>query len=108
MAIAESIFSWAEKNVKSLSAVHLRGTMNTVADYLSRHRVSQEEWSLDFTAFRQITDLWGWLEVDLFATKVNAKLQSFYSLTPEDRPLAIDALQAKWRFRLGYASPPLK
>ncbi|XP_018415689.1 PREDICTED: protein virilizer homolog [Nanorana parkeri] len=45
--LAKEIFSWAEVNLKSLFAVHLRGTHNILADYLSRHRILQDEWVLN-------------------------------------------------------------
>ena len=45
-------------------------------------------------------------EVDLMATRFNAKVERFCSLYREDNPLALDALSISWRFRLAYIFPP--
>ncbi|XP_068104068.1 histo-blood group ABO system transferase-like [Hyperolius riggenbachi] len=49
------ILQWAEMNLASLTAVHLKGTLNVVADYLSRSQLSQEEWILNEEVFQSLT-----------------------------------------------------
>ncbi|CAN2390590.1 hypothetical protein PRIEUP_LOCUS627, partial [Pristimantis euphronides] len=43
-ALALKIFMWAEKVVRSISAIHLRGSKE--ADFLSRNKIDPGEWSL--------------------------------------------------------------
>ncbi|XP_040195283.1 uncharacterized protein LOC120928241 [Rana temporaria] len=71
--------SWAEVNLGSISAVHLKGTQNSLADYLSRHRVERDNWSLHPEVFAEITNKWGCPEADLFANQDNRKTGVLFS-----------------------------
>ncbi|XP_077111239.1 uncharacterized protein LOC143767102 [Ranitomeya variabilis] len=77
---------------RSITAVHLKGTKNQVAGFLSRQKLCPTEWSLNEEIFLQITQRWDFLEVDLFASGKNAKTERFFSLNPGDKPSGIDAL----------------
>ncbi|XP_068205375.1 uncharacterized protein [Palaemon carinicauda] len=57
-----------------LSASHLAGVQNVIADSLSRTKPLESEWSLDVNSFRWISRLVPGLQVDLFATQLNHKL----------------------------------
>lgn len=107
MLVASRIFQWAESNLASISAIHLKGELNNTADFLSRQQVSNQEWSLHPEVFDYIAAYWGKPVVDLFANKENAKVPHFCSLYPGDQPLAVDTLQTPWTFSLAYAFPPL-
>lgn len=48
--VAEDILVWAEANVQTLSAIHVKGSLNHVADFLSRNQLSQTEVHTDSTA----------------------------------------------------------
>lgn len=37
MELAHQILSWAESNLASLAAIHMKGTQNVLADYSARH-----------------------------------------------------------------------
>ncbi|XP_040188033.1 uncharacterized protein LOC120920173 [Rana temporaria] len=106
--IAQEMLSWAEVNLGSISAVHLKGTQNSLADYLSRHRVERDNWSLHPEVFAEVTNKWGYPEADLFANQENSKTEEFFSLNPGDRSLGIDALANPWPFDLCYAFPPIR
>lgn len=101
------ILSWAEQNLSHLSAVHIRGSLNVVADQLSRGVPALGEMSLNQEIFHQITLRWGRPDIDLMATRFNAKVETFCSLYREDNPLAVDALSIPWEFRLAYIFPPI-
>ncbi|CAJ0964540.1 unnamed protein product [Ranitomeya imitator] len=107
MEVANPIFQVAEVHLLSLTALHIKGSINTKADYLSRNMLRQGEWSLNPAIFSQIIQLWGCPEIDLFANRENKKLHQFCSLNPKDNPYAVDALLISWHFRLAYAFPPL-
>ncbi|XP_068098726.1 uncharacterized protein [Hyperolius riggenbachi] len=106
MMRAERILLWAEKNLASLKAVHLRGMLNQVADFLSRSELNQDSWSLNQEVFLEIVSDWGMPTIDLFASKQNAKCQMFCSLCPSDKPWAVDAFSLRWNFPLLYVFPP--
>lgn len=50
-----------------------------------------------------ITSFWVTPEIDLFATRKNRQVKRFFSLNPEDHPLAVAALSQTWHWNLAYA-----
>lgn len=107
MDLTFRIFSLAEGNFQSLSAVFLRGKLNQQADFLSRQTLHQGEWSLNKVIFRKVSELWGVPEIDLFSSKKNRQVSQFCSLNPADRPWAVDAFSVPWKWKLAYAFPPI-
>lgn len=107
MGLTYSIFSLAERNFLLISAVHIKGKENVMADFLSRHTLIQTEWSMNRENFGMISDLWGVPEMDLFATRQNRQVSSFWSLDPQEGPWAVDALTIRWEWDLAYAFPRL-
>ncbi|CAJ0914778.1 unnamed protein product [Ranitomeya imitator] len=82
--ISARIFYWAAKNhLLSLTAIHLKGTANIQADYLSRQDIHPGEWSLDLQTFNMLVQKWGLPEVDLFASYQNAKVKNLLFLEPK-------------------------
>ncbi|KAM4028388.1 heterogeneous nuclear ribonucleoproteins A2/B1 isoform 1-T1 [Anomaloglossus baeobatrachus] len=106
-SVSSRIFQWAEQSLLSLSAVHLKGSLNLQADFLSRRDVHPGEWSLDQAVFCSLVARWGAPEVDLFASAGNRKVATYFSLNPRDEALGVDAFCHSWSFRLAYAFPPL-
>ncbi|CAJ0952838.1 unnamed protein product [Ranitomeya imitator] len=94
-------------NVRSLTAVHLKGEKNKVADFLSRKKIQPTEWALNQGVFLHLTNTWGFPEIDLFASRENSKTKRFFSLNPGDNPTAVDALAQDWDMELACAFPPL-
>ncbi|CAJ0943107.1 unnamed protein product [Ranitomeya imitator] len=88
-------------------ALHIKGVENTKADYLSRKKLRQGEWSLSPRVFHQIVQAWGESVIDLFATLHNKKVERFCSLDPRGNPVAVDALRIPWEFSLAYVFPPI-
>lgn len=71
--LAWNLLHWATGFNIHLSAVHIPGTSNDLADALSRKRIVPTEWSL-LPAIAQL--LFSWMDrpyVDLFATTANAQ-----------------------------------
>lgn len=84
-----------------------QGTSESDSRYfLGRNRVHQDEWSLKFSVFQALVTRWGLPEVDLFATRYNAKVGNFFFLWIRKglgsgcciKPLAIQYLY--------FSSPP--
>lgn len=57
--VALGALAWAENNFPSISAVHLRGDLNFVADFLSRMQVEPLEWELNTQVFYPVDRLMG-------------------------------------------------
>lgn len=105
---ASRTLQWAELHVPALSAVHIPGVDNWIADFLSRETVDPGEWSLHPMVFHLICQRWGIPDVDLFASRLNHKLPLYVSRARDPKALATDALVAPWKgFQLLYLFPPL-
>lgn len=101
------IMVWAQKYLRRLSAVYTPGLLNRRADFLSRHSIDNNEWSLHPRVFQQVIR-WSFRpEVDLFASRYNAKIRRFFSRNPCRLAMGVDALSAHWAFRTAYAFPPI-
>lgn len=93
----------------TLSAKHVPGALNVLADRLSRKgQVIQSEWELHQEAAELIFRTWGRPHVDLFATSVNHKLPTYVSPIPDPAALDVDALSISWEGMYAYAFPPHK
>ena len=104
--LAKEIWAFCiERNIW-LSAVHLPGVQNVVADRLSREFNEQVEWQLDKQVFARICNKFGMPEIDLFASRLNAQLPRFVSWHPDPDAEAIDALAYYWGDKFFYAFPP--
>ena len=102
----EVLLSWFHRGVR-LTARHLAGVSNVLADALSRQGlVHPTEWTLSLGVLQPVWDRWGLPLVDLFATQESARLPVFVSPVPDSRALAVDALSISWEAMVVYAFPP--
>lgn len=105
---ASRILRWAELHVPALSAVHIPGVDNWIADFLSRETVDPGEWALHPEVFLLLCQRWGFPDVDLFASRFNHKCPGYVSRSRDPKALAVDALITPWTgFQLLYLFPPL-
>lgn len=89
-----------------MTAFHLPGNLNGIADCLSRGR-SVPEWHLLPPAAEAIFTRWGIPEVDLFATRETAVVPSYVTLNSRDgSALFCDAFSQKWDFQTAWVFPP--
>ncbi|XP_015276849.1 PREDICTED: cilia- and flagella-associated protein 47 [Gekko japonicus] len=74
-----------------MKAIHVAGEDNGLADWLSRRRLDQSEWSLNREVFTQICDKFGEVGMDLFTTEYNRQSHSKDSTTEggggDDNPI---------------------
>ena len=106
LSLTEQIFLWASQNNISLSAVHIRGIDNVDADTASRSFNDDTEWMIDPHVFRQLCELFTRPCIDLFATRINAQLPSYFSWRPDPMAKATNAFTCRWDYHLHYAFPP--
>ncbi len=97
LSLSSRIFSIAQQRDLFLSASHIPGRTNMVADALSRGlapRILSDEWTLKPSVFFHLTNEFGLPEVDLLASDTNNQLPLFASL---DRTHHLcDALHLEW------------
>ena len=88
---------------------HIPGTFNVLADCLSHfHNPVNTEWELLQVVFDSVVLRWDRPHVDLFATSLNHKLETFVSPVPEPLAFAVDAMSLSWDGMFTYAFPPFR
>ena len=106
--LAVELWQWAHLNLRSLTARHIAGRLNVGADLMSRGGPHRDEWSLHPQIVALLWSRFGRAEVDLFASRENARCPLWFSLRSQDQPpLGVDAFaHAPWPRTLLYAFPP--
>ena len=98
---------WCHERDIQLTARHLPGKYNQLADLLSRgNQVIPTEWTIHPSVMQSIIQIWEKPHVDLFATRLNTQLPMFMSPIKDNTAMAVDALSQDWRHLVGYAFPP--
>ena len=99
--------TWCHHYQITLRARHIPGSLNVMADLLSRsNQVQSTEWSLHPQVFKQICHKWFIPHVDLFATHLNHKVPLYVSPVPDQHAWDIDALNINWSGLTAYVYPP--
>lgn len=106
LSIVAQIFEWANMRNIIISAEHIKGCDNVVADHESRVRNFDSEWKLDPLVFRKICRLFFLPASDLFATRINTQLSRFVSWKPDPDAYHTNAFTLSWTEGLNYAFPP--
>ena len=75
-----------------ISAAHIPGIHNTLADTASREFHDSAEWMLSPSVFQNIVHLWGTPDIDLFASRLNKQLPIYASWRPEPNSTYIDTM----------------
>ncbi len=68
LALTQELYAWAEKNKLFLSAAHVPGVENVLADKESRTHHTETEWKLKENWFQWICEQLGKPNIDLFAS----------------------------------------
>ena len=83
--------------------------LNVLADTLSRSlALVNTEWELLQVIFNAISLLWGRPHLDLFATSLNHKLDTFVSPVSDPLAYAVDAMSISCKGMFAYAFPPFR
>lgn len=101
------IWEWCIKHNIWLTASHIAGIDNTVADSESRKTRRETEWSLNPNIFHKAIVIIGFEPgIDLFASRLNYKCDKYVSFQPDPGAFAINAFYISWERYLFYAFPP--
>ena len=103
MSLALEIWTWCLQRNVLISAQHVPGKENTIADLESRTFLDSTDWQLDPTV---ISPFLSNCNTDLFASRLTARLPQYVSWRPGPGAFHIDALTLHWNSLMGYASPP--
>ena len=97
------LWQWClERNIM-ISAQHVPGKLNTIADLESRVFNDSSEWKI---APQIISPFLKGCEIDLFASRLSAQLPQYVSWRPDPEAVHADALTMDWAPFKGYAFPP--
>ncbi|XP_067204231.1 uncharacterized protein [Linepithema humile] len=105
-AIAKEIWQWCEDRNIFIFASYIASIENSIADTESRIADPDTEWSLSEGAFQEVLKTFGPFNVDLFASLINNKCDSYVSWFPDPGSIAVDAFTLSWRDFSFYAFPP--
>ena len=86
-----------------ISAQHVPGKLNTIADLESRVFNDSSEWKI---APQTILPFLKGCEIDLFASRLSAQLPQYVSWRPDPEAVHANALTMDWAPFKGYAFPP--
>ena len=104
--LAKKLWMWALNKDIILTAQHIPGVSNTIADMESRTVRDRSDWMLCPQIFRAIMEAFGPLDVDLFASRLTHQIPRFFSWRPDPLAEAVDAFQQDWGPLKGFANPP--
>ena len=106
-SIAKMIWDQARCQGNWISAAHVPGVENVLADQLSRKYDDEAEWKLNTNVFQMITNRWGLPDVDMFASRFNKQIiMKYVAWKPDSTALYIDAFMCDWQYIYAYIFPP--
>ncbi|XP_060084159.1 uncharacterized protein LOC132563416 [Ylistrum balloti] len=103
--LAVKVWKWAIDRDIWLSAAHIPGRENVEADTESRLEHENTEWRLHTNIFQILVKIWGRLQIDLFASRLNAQLPKYVSWKPDPFACAVDAFTLTWN-SYSFIFPP--
>ena len=105
--IVRQIWDWAIKRNNWITASHIPGVLNIEADEESRKCELRSEWQLNKNIFQTVIQHFKvFPDLDLFATRINTQLPSFFSYRPDPDAMAVNAFSVDWEFINFYCFPP--
>ena len=105
--VAIDIWKWSINKNIWVSAEHIAGICNTVADRESRELYTSCEWMLNPIFLHQALDKLGtYPDTDMFASRLNAQFSKYISYRPDPGAQSIDAFAIQWNTIQGYYFPP--
>lgn len=103
--LSRSIWQWCETRNLWLFASYVN-SKNNIADFDSRIVNPDTEWELSDKAFKTVVLHFGMPQIDLFASRCNAKCDRFISWKPDPDAVAVDAFTVNWGNQYFYLFPP--
>ena len=98
---------WCIERNLWITATHIPGKLNVLADNEYRHTFHDTEWKLDPAVFKRVSVFWGKPSIDLFASRLNFRLRPFVSWKPDPQAFAIDAFSISWTSKIFMLFPLL-
>ena len=106
MRIAKELWLWCLQRGVTIRAQHLPGEENLQADLMWGHLRHRTHLVLNLHLFSVLNQMWGPLEIYLFATRFSWQLPRFFSWHPDPEAEATNALAQDWSTQHAYAHLP--
>lgn len=104
--VSKDIWLWCIEHNVWITCAHVAGKDNE-ADAPSRQFSDNTEWELRNDIFQKICNTWQTPSTDLFASRLNHKVQTYCSFQPDPGAAYIDAFSIDWSsFHCSYLFPP--
>ena len=105
--VAKNIWLFCVKNKIWITAAHIPGAENVIADYESRKSYKDAEWMLNPEIFQKaIKHLKFKPDLDCFASRLNTQLPKYISYKTDPYAYLINAFSVNWGFFKCYLFPP--
>lgn len=104
--VSKKIWQWCETRNIFIFASYVRSSHNVEADCESRRINIDTEWELCSQSFLKIVTRFGQPDIDLFASRINAKCERYVSWRRDPYAYNIDAFTLDWHPFFFYAFPP--
>ena len=104
--LSRSIWEWCEERDLYIFASYVSSKDNAEADFESRRLDIETEFELSHSAFIRVVMKFGNPEIDLFASRINAKCKNYVSWMRDPASSAVDAFTISWGNFFFYAFPP--
>ena len=104
--LAKEIWEFCVSHKLWLSAAHIPGLHNVIADQCSRSFMDHTEWMIPDFLFAKIVSLWGMPTMDMFASRLNKKMTPYVSWKPDPEAQLIDCFSFSWTGHFPYLFPP--
>jgi hypothetical protein len=101
-----SLWNYCLQKGITLTAEHLAGSQNLIADEMSRVFTDSSNWKLQEGVFQTIQQRWGPLGIDLFPDRLNAQMERYASWKPDPMAIQVDSFLMNWKDQQAYAFPP--
>lgn len=105
--VAKQLWEWCILHKLWISAAHIPGRDNFIADFESRRNERASEWMLDESCLAKALKKLNYSpQIDLFASRINKQMPKYVSYRPDPQAISVDAFTLTWRVLMFYAFPP--
>ena len=104
--LAKELWTWAFDKDIGLSAQHITGVPNTIADIESQIARDRSDWMLRPRTFLMIKEALGPHGCGPVCIQTDSSTTCFFSWRPDPQAEAVDAFSQDWGPLRGFANPP--
>ena len=104
--VTTEIWEFCIKRGVYISAAHILGKENIIADLASREFQDFHEWILSLEVFKYLAELFQVSDIDMFASRLNKQLPKYVSWMPDPESYIIDCMSTSWENTYIYVFPP--